>query len=83
MSTTVDPELYAQALAEIRALRPRPATEQQVADGSRPTCCTGDRRGYQWHQRTRNLPACEKSSAANRAYTAAYKESRQLRQAAP
>lgn len=82
MPTTVDPELYAQALAEIRALRPKPTTEQQVANDRRPTCCTGDRNGYQWHRRTRNLPACEKSSAANRAYIAAYKEARRLRQAA-
>lgn len=82
MPTTVDPELYAQALAEIRALRPRPDAEQQAIDDSEPTCCTGDRSGYQWHQRTRNLPACEQSSAANRAYINAFRAARRRKRVA-
>lgn len=63
---------YEQALAELRALTPRPTAEPPAAD-NKPACCTGDRRGYQWHQRTGNLPACEESLAAAREYMQSYK----------
>lgn len=62
--------LYAQALAEIQALRPDAAAEPAVAP-STPSCCTGDRRGYQWHQRN-GVPACETSKSANNEYMTPY-----------
>ncbi|MFD5798644.1 hypothetical protein ACFWIO_34960 [Streptomyces diastatochromogenes] len=55
------------ALAELRAITPRPATPAEPEPAT-PSCCTGDRRGYQWHQRTGNLPACPESKAAAKAY---------------
>ncbi|MFI6491276.1 hypothetical protein [Streptomyces sp. NPDC050564] len=61
----------AAALAELRAV---PVTASPVVDA--PTepegCCTGDRRGYQWHQRTGNLPACQASAEAAAAYMREY-----------
>lgn len=65
-------DLYAEALAELRGLRtiqPEPQAEPETKSSS--GCCTGDRRGYQWHQRT-GTPACEESAAANRAYSRDY-----------
>lgn len=60
------------ALAELRAIttteQPAPAETEPVT----PSCCTGDRRGYQWHQRTGNLPACEASKADATAYMREY-----------
>lgn len=53
------------ALAELRAI---PITAAAGPEPATPSCCTGDRRGYQWHQRTKNLPACEESKAAAAAY---------------
>lgn len=53
------------ALAELRAIPTKPTTPPEPAT---PSCCTGDRRGYQWHQRTHTLPACEESKAAAAAY---------------
>ena len=61
------------ALAELRAVpmksTARPEPEPELAT---PSCCSGDRRGYQWHQRTGNLPACPESRAANSAYMRPY-----------
>ncbi|KFG02759.1 hypothetical protein IQ62_00105 [Streptomyces scabiei] len=58
------------ALAELRAIpMSRPKT---VEEPPGPACCTGDRRGYQWHQRTKNLPACAESQAAAAAYMRDY-----------
>ena len=79
---TIDPTLYAEALAEIRAIRPKqPAVEQpkSKATPSRPQprprpygapCCKGDRTGYQRHKK-RGEEACEASKAASAAYTRA------------
>jgi hypothetical protein len=71
MSTAID-----RALAELRAVpmrettgpEPKPETEPSSPGG----CCTGDRRGYQWHQRTGNLPACEAAREAAVAYGREY-----------
>lgn len=58
MSTPIE-----RALAELRAIPMRePAPEPEAA--ACPFGCTGDRRGYQWHQRTGNLPACKTSHEA-------------------
>ena len=58
------------ALAELRAI---PTKElAPAAQDTTPSCCTGDRRGYQWHQRTKTLPACEESKAAAAAYMHEY-----------
>lgn len=67
--TTVDPTLYADALAEIRALNPKQDADEP--EPATPSCCTGDRRGYQWHQRN-GIPACKESKAANAAYMRPY-----------
>jgi hypothetical protein len=59
------------ALAELRTIPMKDQAEQeQPADQS--SCCTGDRRGYQWHQRTGNLPACQESKTANASYMRPY-----------
>ncbi|MFJ4926880.1 hypothetical protein [Streptomyces sp. NPDC088736] len=59
------------ALADLRAIttknEPDPAPEP-----TGPSCCNGKRTGYQWHQRTQTLPACEESRAAAAAYMAEY-----------
>lgn len=60
-----------QALADIRAI-PTTTPEAETQTRSSAGCCTGDRRGYQWHQRTGNLPACEDARTANAAYMAPY-----------
>jgi hypothetical protein len=68
-------DLYAEALAELRALRtvqPEPEAAPEPEPRSASGCCTGDRRGYQCHQRTGNLPACEESTEANRLYIRDY-----------
>jgi len=58
------------ALAELRAIPAKAnATEETAAS---PACCTGDRRGYQWHQRTGNLPACQASAEAAAEYMRGY-----------
>jgi hypothetical protein len=49
------------------------------SETDRSPCCTGDRRGYQWHQRTGNLPACEESRKANRDYMRPYLRDRYRR----
>lgn len=36
------------------------------------SCCNGKRTGYQWHQRTGNLPACEASAKAAADYMRDY-----------
>jgi hypothetical protein len=58
------------ALAELRAV---PMKDQASADPepATPSCCTGDRRGYQWHQRN-GVPACPESKAANATYMRPY-----------
>lgn len=62
-------DLYAEALAEVRALRTDPQAD--TAPRSPEGCCTGDRRGYQKHQRNRT-PACDTSKAANADYSREY-----------
>lgn len=74
---TVDPKLFAEALAEIRAIRPKqPAVEQPKPQPRRSQprprpygapCCKGDRTGYQQHKK-RGEEACEASKAAEAAY---------------
>ncbi|MFE5628447.1 hypothetical protein [Streptomyces sp. NPDC056543] len=60
------------ALAELRAI-PTSTGQQPNPDAPvLPPCCTGDRRGYQLHQRTGNLPACEASTQAAAAYMRDY-----------
>lgn len=59
------------ALAELRAI-PTKAQASAEQEHTTPNCCTGDRRGYQWHQRTGNLPACQQSKDANTAYMRPY-----------
>jgi hypothetical protein len=78
VSTSIDPDLYAQALADLRAIptrqtsAPAVTTTPATAVPSPEGCCSGDRTGYQWHHRTGNLPACEESLKANRDYSHAY-----------
>ncbi|MEV6737918.1 hypothetical protein AB0N14_13685 [Streptomyces sp. NPDC051104] len=60
------------ALAELRAIPTTKPTSQPEPEPTTPSCCSGDRRGYQWHQRTGNLPACKESKAANTAYMRPY-----------
>lgn len=60
-----------QALADIRRI-PTTTTDVEPQPRSSAGCCTGDRRGYQWHQRTGNLPACVDAQAANAAYMTPY-----------
>jgi hypothetical protein len=59
------------ALAELRAIPSKP-TAEDAPESATPSCCSGDRRGYQWHQRTGNLPACPESKAANASYMRPY-----------
>lgn len=80
----VDPELYAQALAEVRALPSRARAAQLPARSRavtrpRPACCTGDRNGYQQHQR-RHEEACPPARAAAAEYN---RNARALRRAKP
>lgn len=64
--------LYEQALAEIRALRANQLEDTTTPEPRSPQgCCTGDRRGYQWHQRN-GVPACETSKSANNEYMTPY-----------
>lgn len=59
----------AAALAELRAIPTRTAApEEPPTNPDCPHHCTGDRRGYQWHQRSENLPACDASREAAAAY---------------
>jgi hypothetical protein len=67
MSTAID-----RALAELRAIPTRQTPPKTPDVGSPEGCCTGDRPGYQWHQRTGTLPACAASLEANRAYMNTY-----------
>jgi hypothetical protein len=59
-------------LAELRAVPMREQAPEEPRSASPEGCCTGDRRGYQWHQRTGNLPACQASHEANRSYNREY-----------
>lgn len=62
MSTPIE-----RALAELRSVPMRETTPELEPEPSAcPFACTGDERGYQWHQRTGNLPACEKALEASR-----------------
>jgi hypothetical protein len=79
MSTRIDPDLYAQALADIRSI---PSASTIPAPASEPAttitgCCAGDRTGYQRHLRT-GTPPCDASRAANTAYGRGPKEPRKL-----
>lgn len=59
------------ALAELRAVpmrEPAPTKEAPVC----PFSCTGDDLGYQWHQRTGNLPACPDALEAHRIFNREY-----------
>jgi hypothetical protein len=51
---------------------PTPIKEQTMTVNPCPAGCTQDRRGYQWHQRTHHLPACEASKQASAAYMRDY-----------
>lgn len=62
---------FEQALADIRAVPVRPQPDDTAAAAC-PHACTGDDRGYQWHQRTGNLPACAPALMAHRTYTREY-----------
>ncbi|MFF1709252.1 hypothetical protein [Streptomyces sp. NPDC058268] len=62
------------ALADLRAVSMRESTVELQPQGL-DACCSGDRPGYQWHQRSGNLPACEASVLANRAYMNDYQRS--------
>lgn len=66
MSTGIE-----RALAELRAIPMREAApEPQPTD---PSCsCSGDERGYQWHQRNGKLPACPPALEAHRVFTREY-----------
>ncbi len=55
-------------LAELRAI---PMRQQQEPEET-AACCRGDRAGYEWHHRTKNLPACPESHEANLAYNREY-----------
>jgi hypothetical protein len=61
------------ALAELRAVPMRESSTEPQSQGP-DNCCSGDRPGYQWHQRN-NVPACEASRLANRAYMNDYQRS--------
>jgi hypothetical protein len=60
------------ALAQLRAIPTKKRTEETPAAASSESCCGGDRSGYQWHQRTGNLPACAAALEAQRAYGREY-----------
>lgn len=66
MSTPVE-----RALAELRAI-PMRKTSPEPQSTAPEGCCSGDRRGYQWHQRSGNLPACPASHEAAIAYGREY-----------
>lgn len=71
---TARPDMAAaieQALAELRAIptRPQPPADETPAC---PHSCTGDDRGYQWHQRTGHLPACQAALEAHRTFNREY-----------
>lgn len=79
MSVRIDPDLYAQALADIRSIPtaktiPTPTPEPATAVMG---CCAGDRNGYQRHLRA-GTPPCEASRAANTAYGRGPKGPRKL-----
>lgn len=57
-----------QALAELRAIPTKKQAKEKPAVASPEGCCGGDRAGYQWHQRTGNLPACAAALEAQRQY---------------
>ncbi|MEU0018004.1 hypothetical protein ABZ173_10075 [Streptomyces rochei] len=58
-------------IAELRAVPEREAPAAP-APSSCPLGCSGDERGYQRHQRTGNLPACDPALEAHRAFTREY-----------
>lgn len=59
------------ALAELRAIPMREAMPEPEPAAC-PFGCTGDDRGYQWHQRTGNLPACPAAHEAHRTFNREY-----------
>ncbi|MER6832665.1 hypothetical protein ABT320_01525 [Streptomyces cellulosae] len=58
-------------IAELRAV-PQRRTPPTPVPSICPIGCTGDDRGYQRHQRTGNLPACEPALEAHRVFTREY-----------
>lgn len=52
------------ALAELRAIT---TSGQPKPSEARPSCCNGERTGYQWHIRNK-IPACKTSRQAAAAY---------------
>lgn len=74
----IDPDLYAQALAEIRAIPGAHAIPGvQPTAPSSVSCCTGTRNGYQQHLR-RGEEACESSARAAAAYRREWRSRRNL-----
>jgi hypothetical protein len=74
----VDPDLYAQALAEIRAIPgARAVPGVQPTAPSSVSCCAGNRNGYQQHLR-RGEEACEASTRAAAAYRREWRSRRNL-----
>lgn len=67
----IDSPALASILAELRAAPTRADSTREVPAGP-DVCCSGDRRGYQWHQRTGTLPACQASAGAASAYMREY-----------
>lgn len=59
------------ALAELRAI-PMRETAPEPEPVACPFACTGDERGYQWHQRNGLLPACPPAHEAHRTYNREY-----------
>ncbi|MER6350591.1 hypothetical protein ABT186_01745 [Streptomyces sp. NPDC001634] len=59
------------ALADLRAITTTEPIAPAAPEPATPACCTGDRRGYQWHQRN-GVPACKESKAANTDYMRPY-----------
>ena len=61
------------ALAELRAIPTRKAApEPESRPSGCPFACSGDDRGYQWHQRNGHLPACEAAAEAHRVFNREY-----------
>ena len=60
------------ALAELRAIPMRETAAPEPQPAESECSCTGDERGYQWHQRNGNLPACKPALEAHRVFTREY-----------
>ncbi|MFC9465183.1 hypothetical protein [Streptomyces coelicoflavus] len=66
-----DTPAIARIIAELRAV-PTRETPAPPEPSACPLGCSGDDRGYQRHQRTGNLPACEPALEAHRLFTREY-----------